>query len=92
MTSARIFPPATERSLLDAGVLRRGILALIALIVGTMFTYDLVRPSPRTPLPRSRSGALGAASAPAVNPGGHICFRTIIGATYTTPDQNDFAM
>jgi hypothetical protein len=35
-------PPATERSPLDAGILRSGILALIA----------LVRPSPRTPLPR----------------------------------------
>jgi hypothetical protein len=46
-----------ERQPLDAGVVRTGILALIALIVGSMFTYELVRFSPSTPLPRPRPSA-----------------------------------
>jgi hypothetical protein len=59
MTSSELSPPPTERQPLDAGVLRASVLALIALIVGSMFTYELVRStSPSTPLPRpSASGA-----------------------------------
>jgi hypothetical protein len=53
-----------------AGVLRSGILLLIALIVGSMFAYDLVRPSPRAPLPRPRPSALGASPVLAANPAG----------------------
>ena len=48
------------RSPLQVGVLRTGVLALVALIVGSMFTYDLIRSSPRTPLPTPRPSALGA--------------------------------
>jgi hypothetical protein len=62
MTSSELSPPPTERQPLDAGVLRASVLALIALIVGSMFTYELVRStSPSTPLPRPRPSASGAA-------------------------------
>jgi hypothetical protein len=72
MTSPHVSPPPMERSPLDAGVLRSGILALIALIVGSMFTYDLVLSSPRTPLPRPRPSALAAAPVLAANPVGQL--------------------
>jgi len=68
MTSTNVSPPSMEQSPLDAGVLRAGILALIALIVGSMFTYDLIRSSPRTPLPTQRPSALGAAPVLVANP------------------------
>jgi hypothetical protein len=68
MTSTHVSPPSMEQSPLHVGVLRTGILALVALIVGSMFTYDLVRSSPRTPLPRSRPSALGAAPVLVANP------------------------
>jgi hypothetical protein len=67
-----ISPPPMERSPLDAAVLRRGVLALIALIVGSMFMFDLVRSFPQTPLPRSRPSALGAAPSLAANPVGQL--------------------
>jgi hypothetical protein len=47
MTSSELSPPPTERQPLDAGVLRASVLALIALIVGSMFTYELVRSTRR---------------------------------------------
>ena len=72
MTSSHVFPPPMERKAVDAGVLRTGILALIALIVGSMFTYELVRFSPSTPLPRPRPSALGAAPVLAANPVGQL--------------------
>jgi hypothetical protein len=37
MTSFELSPPPTERQPLDAGVLRTGVLAMLALIVGSMF-------------------------------------------------------
>jgi hypothetical protein len=61
MIPAHISPPPMERQPLKVGVLRTGILALIALIIGSMFTYELVRFSPSPPLPRPRPSALGAA-------------------------------
>jgi hypothetical protein len=72
MTSSHISPPPMEMQPLDVGVLRTGILALIALIVGSMFTYELVRFSPSTPLPRPRPSALGAAPVLAANPVGQL--------------------
>ena len=72
MTSSHVFPPPMERKAVDAGVLRTGILALIALIVGSMFTYELVRFSPSTPLPRPRPSALGAAPVVTANPVGQL--------------------
>jgi hypothetical protein len=49
----RAIPPPTARQPLDAGVIRIGVLAMLALIVGSMLTYELVRSiSPSTPLPR----------------------------------------
>jgi hypothetical protein len=72
MTSSHVFPPPMERKAVDAGVLRTGILALIALIVGSMVTYELVRFSPSTPLPRPRPSALGAAPVVTANPVGQL--------------------
>ena len=72
MTSSHVFPPPMERKAVDAGVLRTGILALIALIVGSMFTYEMVRFSPSTPLPRPRPSALGAAPVVTANPVGQL--------------------
>jgi hypothetical protein len=66
-----IFPHVSAppmRSSLQVGVLRTGVLALVALIVGSMFAYDLARSSPRTPLPRSRPSAFGAAPVLIANP------------------------
>ena len=60
MTPSHISAPPVERQPLDVGVLRTGILALIALIVGSMFTFALVSFSPSTPLPRPRPSTLGA--------------------------------
>ena len=52
MTSPELPPPPTERQPLDASVVRAGVLAMLAIIVGSMFTYELVRSnSPSTPLP-----------------------------------------
>jgi hypothetical protein len=68
MISAHASPPTMERPPLDAGVLRSGVLALIAQIVGSMFMYDLVRTSPQTPLPRPWPNVLGAAPSLAANP------------------------
>jgi hypothetical protein len=62
MTSPEPSPPPTERRPLDAGVVRAGVLAVLAVIVGSMFTYELVRStSPSTPLPRPRPSASDAA-------------------------------
>jgi len=69
MTSSHVSPPPMEQQPLDAGVLRTGILALITLIIGSMFTYEFVRLSPSTSLPRPRPSALGAAGA---NPVGQL--------------------
>jgi len=55
MTFSELSPPPTDRQALDAGVVRAGVLAMLALIIGSMFTYELVRStSPSTPLPRPR--------------------------------------
>jgi hypothetical protein len=72
MTSSHVSPPPTERQALDAGVVRTGILALIALIVGSMLTYDLVRFWPSTPLPRPRSSAVGTAPVVTTDPVGQL--------------------
>ena len=48
MISPTYPPSSVERSPLDVGVLRTGILAFIALIVGSMFVYDLALSSPGT--------------------------------------------
>jgi hypothetical protein len=71
MTSSELSPPPKDRQPLDAGVVRAGVLAMLALIVGSMFTYELVRStSPSTPLPRPRPSATGVAPALAANPAG----------------------
>jgi hypothetical protein len=71
MISSELSPPPTDRQPLDAGVIRIGVLAMLALIVGSMFTYELVRStSPSTPLPRPRPSASSAAPALAANPTG----------------------
>jgi hypothetical protein len=56
---------------LNVGILPAGVLAMIALIAGSMFAYDLVLSS-RTPLPRPRPSALGTASALLANPVGQL--------------------
>jgi hypothetical protein len=62
MTSPERSPPPTDRRPLDAGVVRAGVLAMLAVIVGSMFTYEIVRStSPSTPIPKSRPSASGAA-------------------------------
>jgi len=73
MTSSELSPPPTERQPLGAGVIRIGVLAMLALIVGSMLTYELVRStSPSTPLPRPRPSASGVAPALAANPAGPL--------------------
>jgi hypothetical protein len=73
MTSPELPPPATDRQPLDAGVVRAGVLAMLAIIVGSMFTYELVWSTlPSTPLPRPRPSASGAAPALAANPAGQL--------------------
>jgi hypothetical protein len=72
MTCSELSPPPTERQPLGAGVIRIGVLAMLALIVGSMLTYELVRStSPSTPSPRPRPSASGAAPLPA-NPAGQL--------------------
>jgi hypothetical protein len=71
MTSSHISSPPIERQVLNVGILRAGVLAMIALIVGSMFAYDLVL-SWRTPLPRPRPSALGTAPALLANPVGPL--------------------
>jgi hypothetical protein len=61
-----------ERQTLDAGFVRTGVLALIALIIGSMFTYDLVRFSPSTPLPPPRPSAVGTAPVVTADPAGQL--------------------
>ena len=68
MTSPHVSPPPMERPPLHVGVLRTSVLALISLIVGSMFAVDLVRSSPRMPLPRPRPSALGATPVLVANP------------------------
>jgi hypothetical protein len=71
MASSRTSPPPTEPKPLDAGVLRASILAMLALILGSMLAYDLVRPrltSPSAPFPRPRPSASGAAHVLATYP------------------------
>jgi hypothetical protein len=71
MASSRTSPPPTEPQPLDAGVLRTSILAMLALILGSMLAYDLVRPrltSPSTPFPKPRPSASGAAPVLATYP------------------------
>ena len=72
MIYPHVSPSSVERSPLDVGVLRTGILALIALIVGSMFVYDLVLSSPGTPLPRLRPSAFGTAPVLAAHPVGKL--------------------
>jgi hypothetical protein len=73
MTSPEPTPPPTDRQPLDASVVRAGVLAMLALIVGSMFTYELVRStSPSTPLPRPRPSASGAAPVLAADPAGQL--------------------
>jgi hypothetical protein len=75
MTSSELSPPPTDWQPLDSGVVRTGVLAMLALIVGSMFTYELVRSaSPSTPLPPPRPSASvsGAAPALAANPAGQL--------------------
>ena len=71
MISPQVSPSSVERLPLDVGVLRTGILALIALIVGSMFVYDLALSSPGTPLPKPPS-ALGTAPVLAAHPIGKL--------------------
>ena len=71
MTSSHISSPPIERQILNVGILRAGVLAMIALIAGSMFAYDLVLSS-RTPLPRPRPGAVSAAPALLANPVGQL--------------------
>ena len=62
MISPELLPPSTDRQPLDAGVVRASVLAMLALIVGSMLTYELVRStSPSTPIPKPRPTASGAA-------------------------------
>jgi hypothetical protein len=71
MTSSELSPSPTDRRPLDASVVRVGVLAMLALIVGSMLTYELVRStSPSTPLPRPRPSASSAALA--ANPAGQL--------------------
>ena len=73
MTSPERSPPPTDRQPLDARVVRAGVLATLALIVGPMLTYELVRStSPSTPLPQPRPSANSAAPALAANPAGQL--------------------
>jgi hypothetical protein len=73
MTSSELSPPPTDRPPLDAGVLRTSVIALIAVIIGSMFTYELVRSiSSSTPLPRPRPSASSAAPALAANSAGPL--------------------
>jgi hypothetical protein len=63
MSSPEASPPPRDRPPLDAGAVRAGVLAMLALIVGSMFTYELVRStSPSTPIPKPPPSAGGAAS------------------------------
>jgi hypothetical protein len=71
MASSHTSPPPTEKQPLDASILRTSILAMLALILGSMLAYDVVRPrlaSPSTPFPRPRPTASGAAPVFAANP------------------------
>jgi hypothetical protein len=62
MISPELLPPSTDRQPLDVGVVRASVLAMLALIVGSMLTYELVRStSPSTPIPKPRPTASGAA-------------------------------
>jgi hypothetical protein len=72
MTSSHVPPPPMERQTLDAGVVRTGVLALIALIVGSMLTYEVVGFSPRTPLPPQRPSAVGMAPVATTDPAGQL--------------------
>jgi hypothetical protein len=72
MISPHVSSPPTERPVLDVGILRSGVLAFIALIVGSMLAYDLVRSSPQTPLPRPRPSAFATAPALASHPVGQL--------------------
>jgi hypothetical protein len=71
MTSSHISSPPIERQVPNVSILRAGVLAMIALIAGSMFAYDLVLSS-RTPLPRPRPRALGTAPARFANPVGQL--------------------
>jgi hypothetical protein len=71
MPFPHVSAPPTARSPRVASVVRGGVLALIALIVGSMFAYDLVRSSPQTPLPRPRPSA-GASAVLAAHPLGAL--------------------
>jgi hypothetical protein len=72
MKPSHVSPLPTERQALDAGVVRTGVLALIALIVGLMFTYEVVGFSPSTPLPRPRPSAVGTAPVVTTDPVGQF--------------------
>jgi hypothetical protein len=55
--------PQSERHVFDAGILRIIVLGAIALIVGSMVTYDLIRPRSTTtvmPFPRPQQSIVGA--------------------------------
>jgi hypothetical protein len=60
------------RQALDAGVVRIGVLALIALIVGSMLAYEVVGLSPSMPLPRPRPSAVGTAPVVTIDPAGQL--------------------
>jgi hypothetical protein len=72
MKSSHVSPPPMERQALDAGVVRTGVLALIALIVGSMLTYEVVGFSPSTPLPRPRPSVVGTAPVVTIDPAGQL--------------------
>jgi hypothetical protein len=60
-------PQKSERPVFDAGILRIIVLGSIALIVGSMVTYDLIRPRSTLtvmPFPRPRPSIVGAKQEP----------------------------
>jgi hypothetical protein len=58
MTYPEPSPPPAERQPFDASVVRAAVLAMLAIIVGSTFAYELARStSPSTPIPKPRRSA-----------------------------------
>jgi hypothetical protein len=71
MTLPHNSPLPSERPSFEADVVRIGVLGLIALILGSMLAYDLVRPqstSASAPFPRPRPSASDAPAVHAADP------------------------